>query len=165
MTAISSICSRKQVRTDSREKMILISPANGQGLLGFGQDDIQNKLRGFSSQRRSAGDPYLSHLATGAGRRLRRSCPGVRGDLPHQDILLKQIFLEFWFGSPRGQRAKKNKILTRTHEEPFPHARKTFSLEIVLLGLKILFLYEIFNPGPLFVWPERGARIEEAILD
>ena len=51
-------------------------------------------------------------------------------------------------------------------KKPFPHARNFHSrFESCILGLKISFSIENFNPRPCFSAAQRGARNENFILD
>ena len=86
---------------------------------------------------------------------------------------LQKPFLEDFAGSwkpvptvpvpepPCTQRARISKkfILARTHEKPFaPRTRCSFSLEMLILGLKFHSRLKISIPGPVFLQPEKGTE-------
>ena len=65
---------------------------------------------------------------------------------------------------PRGPGDRKKIILARTHEKKkktiLPRTKFSFSLEILILGLKISFSIENFNPRPCFSAAREGPRMK-----
>ena len=58
-------------------------------------------------------------------------------------------------------RGSKKYILARTHEKTIPPRTKfSFSLEIFILGLKISFSIENFNPRPCFSAAREGPEMK-----
>ena len=67
---------------------------------------------------------------------------------------------------PRRPGDRKKVILARTHEKIIPpRTKEPFSLKIFILGLKISFSLENFNPGPCFSAAREGLGMKKTILD